>query len=181
MKKTVAIFLSLALIVATFGINLSVQASEINSNVVTFCDFENVTNGGSYVNYGTQKVMYDSIIDVVKNYVMPSGLFTNLIPTGNAVQNMRNTIIGDNMQRDDLHLNFNYARLLASCTWFKSLLPDADLSGILTDSTCRATLNAGVQDLAALGITTTADELGNLIIECAEAAIENPYEVTVGK
>ncbi len=129
-------------------------------------------------NYGTQEQMFSAIIDVVQNTVEPTGIYTKIIPNGTAVQNMRTTIVGDNMQRDGLHLNLNYARLLASCVWFKTLVPEADLSKILTDSTCLSTLRAGVSDLAALGITVSSEDLGKLIIKSVEAAVRNPYEVT---
>ena len=135
-------------------------------------------NSPQISNYGTQEKMFSAIIDVVQNTVEPTGIYTKIIPNGTAVQNMRTTIVGDNMQRDELHLNRNYGWLLASCVWFKTLIPEAELSGILTDPTCCATLNAGVSDLAALGITVSSEDLGKLIIKSVEAAIRNPYEVT---
>jgi len=125
-----------------------------------------------------QDYMYNSIIDVAQNVTMASGLYAGILPTGTAVQNMRTTPIGDNMNRDGLHIESNYGRLTNSLTWFKTLCPEADLNGILTNSTCLATLNSGVSYLATKGVTVTAQELGKYCIAAAEAAVENPYAVT---
>jgi len=131
------------------------------------------------VNYNNdQDYMYNSIINVAQNVTMPSGVYVGILPTGTAVQNMRTTPIGDNMNRDGLHIESYYGRLTNSLTWFKTLCPEADLNGILEDSTCLATLDSGVSSLAEKGVTVTAEELGKYCIEAAEAAVNNPYAVT---
>jgi len=126
----------------------------------------------------SQEVMYDAIINVAKTVTMPSGLYDKIIPTGTAVQNMRGTLVGDNMNRDALHLERSYARLTASLTWLKTLYPDANLNLILEDQACLQILEKGTQVLAEKGIMLSAVQLGRLSIDCANAAIKQPYEIT---
>ena len=42
-----------------------------------------------------------------------------LIPCGQAIQNARQTILGDTLCRDGYHLNYTYGRYTAACVWYE--------------------------------------------------------------
>ena len=44
-----------------------------------------------------------------------------VIPAGTAIQNGRNTLIGDNFTRDGYHLDLGIGRYTAASTWFEAL------------------------------------------------------------
>ena len=47
--------------------------------------------------------------------------FDLLVPAGTAVQNARTSFIADHYTRDGYHLNLDYGRFTAACTWFETL------------------------------------------------------------
>lgn len=47
--------------------------------------------------------------------------FQMLIPVGTAIQNARTSSIGDHFTRDGYHLNLDYGRFTAACTWYEKL------------------------------------------------------------
>lgn len=80
------------------------------------------THGG-FVYYGrNQKTMYDSIIEASKEVLAHHPEIKILIPCGTAIQNMRATSLGDTMNRDGFHLDYNIGRYTAACTWFEAIL-----------------------------------------------------------
>ncbi|MDO5571790.1 MAG: DUF4886 domain-containing protein [Bacteroidales bacterium] len=44
-----------------------------------------------------------------------------MVPSGTAVQNVRNTEIGDNLCRDGYHLDKRIGRFTAACAWFEAI------------------------------------------------------------
>lgn len=44
-----------------------------------------------------------------------------VIPSGTAIQNARNTSLGNDLTRDGYHLSLDKGRYIASCTWFEAL------------------------------------------------------------
>ncbi|MBR4547028.1 MAG: DUF4886 domain-containing protein, partial [Paludibacteraceae bacterium] len=61
-----------------------------------------------------QQVMWDSIQACTpKN--MP------VIPCGQAIQNARQTKLGDTLCRDGYHLNYVYGRYTAACVWYERI------------------------------------------------------------
>lgn len=60
--------------------------------------------------------MYNSIVDTVKTVVLPSGIFTDIIPIGTAIQNARTSFVGDNITRDGFHLSYDFGRYIAALT-----------------------------------------------------------------
>lgn len=73
-----------------------------------------------FANYGrSQSKMYDAIMEASKSVCDDYG-FT-VIPSGTAVQNLRNTFVGENLTRDGFHLNHTVGRYTAACTWYEAL------------------------------------------------------------
>lgn len=74
-----------------------------------------------FVNYNSsQKLMYDSISSVSRK-IAKSKDFDLIIPAGTAIQNLRTSSIGDHATRDGYHLELNYGRFTAACTWYEAL------------------------------------------------------------
>lgn len=143
----------------------------------TWAYSKDCTNSG-FKNYNNdQDTMYNAILEVAQHVLINYAADIEiLIPSGTAIQNMR-TAVGDYLNRDGYHLDYNYGRLTASITWFKTIT-GANLEGIETDERLLAVCEAGAETLATNGVTVTAEELLENCIASAEAAVENPYEVT---
>ncbi len=52
---------------------------------------------------------------VVQNWALP------VIPTGDVIQHLRPVLGEDKLHRDTFHLSYDYGRLAAAATWFKTL------------------------------------------------------------
>jgi hypothetical protein len=105
-----------------------------------------------------QTLMYHSIMDVSQNYILKHDVFTRIIPAGTAIQNLRNTEIGDNLTRDGYHLNV-YGRYVAGLMWFKSL------TGLSIDElTYRP--------------TNVTDQQMNLAIEAVNQAYQTKFQIS---
>ncbi len=66
-----------------------------------------------------QQEMWDSIQacteSLITNHQLP------IIPCGEAIQNARQTKLGDTLCRDGYHLNYVYGRYTAACVWYEIL------------------------------------------------------------
>lgn len=67
-----------------------------------------------------QEYMYESIVKASRKAAKKAGIKT-FVPSGTAVQNGRNSFIGDRFCRDGLHLTMDMGRYTAACTWFEAL------------------------------------------------------------
>lgn len=77
-----------------------------------------------FANYqNNQSIMYNSIAAASKK-VFKGGGFTYLIPAGTAVQNARTSSLGDHLTRDGYHLQLDYGRFTAACTWYEKLFKE---------------------------------------------------------
>lgn len=123
----------------------------------TWAYSENSTHEG-FLNYGReQETMYSAIVSASQRAVSEFGI-GRVIPSGTAIQNMRATSVGDNLNRDGFHLN-ELGRFTAACTWFEAIFEcDVRDNGYENRS-----LGACEQRLAKLA---------------SHAAVENPYSVT---
>lgn len=75
----------------------------------------------SFTNYSNdQMLMYNAIIDAA-NRVAQEAEVDLIIPVATAIQNGRTSSLGDTFCRDGFHLNLNYGRYTASCTWYEKL------------------------------------------------------------
>ena len=71
--------------------------------------------------YGSdQRAMYKAIVSASRE-VINNHKFTILIPSGTAIQNARESSMGDVFNRDGYHLELTYGRYTAACTWFESI------------------------------------------------------------
>lgn len=73
--------------------------------------------------HNSQTEMWDSI-QACTRYVMDimnKKLPSLLIPCGQAIQNARESKLGDTLCRDGYHLNYVYGRYTAACVWYEIL------------------------------------------------------------
>ena len=68
-----------------------------------------------------QATMYRKITDTVQQCILPSGLFSFLVPSGTAIQNARTSYIGDTLNRDNVHLTLDLGRYIAGLTLVHAL------------------------------------------------------------
>lgn len=124
----------------------------------TWAYAQNSTHGGFASYNKDQMQMYNGIIDASKK-VMKLMPFNLLVPSGTAIQNAR-TKLGDTLCRDGYHLNLNYGRYTASCTWYEAIFRE-DVIG----NTYKP--------------TKVTDEEAQIAQEAAHKAIKNPYKITI--
>lgn len=81
---------------------------------------QNSTHKG-FANYNNDQLeMYNGIINATKN-IDKSHIVTFVVPAGTAIQNARTSSLGDNYTRDGYHLQLDYGRFTAACTWYEEL------------------------------------------------------------
>jgi hypothetical protein len=109
-----------------------VNANKTNPNTKLYWHmtwaYSQFTEHSGFANYGNdQMTMYNAIVDLTKNCIVPSECFTGIIPAGTAVQNYRGKDINNaSIERDYItltdgyHLR-DYAEVLAAMTWLRTL------------------------------------------------------------
>lgn len=126
--------------------------------------YQQTSNHGEFYKYNNdQVIMYNQIVNSVKNKIIPSSNIDFIIPAGTAIQNIRTSIIGDNLTLDGYHLNAK-GRYAVGLMWLKTI------TGTLVDNI------SWVPEVA--GIT---DEYLEIIKESVNNAANTPYEVTLSK
>lgn len=86
----------------------------------TWAYAQNSTHTG-FSGYGNnQTTMFNAIIDATNRVAQQTGIDV-IIPAGTAIQNGRTSSLGDTFCRDGYHLDLNYGRYTASCTWYEKL------------------------------------------------------------
>ena len=71
---------------------------------------------------GDPLTMFRNIVRAVQARVLPSGAFTTLIPAGTAIQNARSSpLVGDTLNRDEVHLSLGLGRYIAGLTFVHAL------------------------------------------------------------
>lgn len=79
------------------------------------------SNHSQFQNYEKdQSVMYQAIMGVSTELILRHETFKQIIPSGTAIQNVRNSLVGDNVTRDGYHLN-SYGRYVAGLMWFRMI------------------------------------------------------------
>lgn len=110
--------------------------------------------------YGkSQMNMYVSILEAVSEAMSKHPQLTVLIPSGTAIQNARTSSMGDVFTRDGFHLDFNYGRYAAACTWF------AAVTGL------RASDNSWKPG-------TVDEETARICRKAADLAVDEPFKVS---
>ncbi len=76
----------------------------------------------SFPNYDkSQQKMYNMIIDVMKECIIPEERFELYIPCMTSIQNARTSFLGDTLTRDGYHLDYYIGRYIAGLTWLSAI------------------------------------------------------------
>lgn len=102
-----------------------VMPRAVNENVKflyhqTWAYAQNSTHSGFAYYDNDQSTMYEAIVDAVER-AKSLVKIDAVVPAGTAIQNVRTSIIGDNLTSDGYHLNANIGRYTAACVWFEVL------------------------------------------------------------
>lgn len=82
--------------------------------------YQQGANHSGFANYNNdQMTMYNAIVDAVWKAADLRD-FDKIVPAGTAIQNGRATRLGDNFNRDGVHLN-SLGQYTASCTWLEAV------------------------------------------------------------
>ena len=121
-----------------------------------------------FISFGCdQMAMYQSILDATQEHIIPRTDFTTFSPTGTAIQNARTSYFGDTLTKDTYHLN-NLGRAIAGYTLWAALTGKP-----ITE------VNLGkVSSYDISGVLELTDQDRQVIIECVNNALANPWEVT---
>lgn len=86
--------------------------------------YQHDSNHEGFANYNHDQLnMYEAIADVSKK-LSELGVFKYIIPAGTAIQNARTSSLGDHLTRDGYHLQLDYGRFTAACTWYETLFQE---------------------------------------------------------
>ncbi len=114
----------------------------------------------AFPNYGKdQMLMYKGIVDASRQSMTNHPEISLLIPSGTAIQNGRTSSIGDEWDRDGYHLNTDYGRFAAACTWYETISGN----------------NVIENGWKPANVTT---DQASIAKNAAHHAVLNPYEVT---
>lgn len=76
----------------------------------------------SFASYNKdQMTMYNAIVNAAQEKALSCAEITSVVPTGTAIQNLRSSYLGDTLNRDGLHLSWDYGRYTAALTWYAAL------------------------------------------------------------
>lgn len=125
---------------------------------VTWAYAQSSTHAG-FANYeNNQFTMYQAIIDAAKRTAAENNIRI-IVPSGTAIQNGRTSCLGDTFCRDGYHLELNYGRYTASCTWYEMLFNKSVVGNEYVPS----------------NITPLQAKIAQL---SAHYAVKNPWEIT---
>ena len=130
--------------------------------------------------YGMEKALEDwekinTVVVLTSNYGIDM-----IIPTGTTMQNARaielNTPHG--LTRDGKHLAYGVGRYLAACTWFEALI--APVYGVtVVGNTAVHAITESEQASSTYEAVPVTDENRTLCQQCAAAAVNSPFEITI--
>ena len=146
-----------------------VQSVQTNPNAVygyhqTWAYSRESTHGG-FANYDNrQEVMYNSICSAVQYALQHHPELKFVAPAGTAIQNVRTTYLGDNMNRDGYHLDLQMGRYTAACVWLETLTGISPVGFSYRPQ--------GMDFLAAHTCQVAAHEAVNCPFECTDLSAE---------
>ena len=120
-----------------------------------------------------QMDMYQTIVDITKDKVLPRKDFDRILPTGTVIQNARTSAFGDHLCRDTFHLN-NYGGILAAYGMY-AVLTGQELTQIHLDAVAASKNGIGGAEQILVPLTENQKAI---IIESVNNAIKNPFAVT---
>ena len=118
--------------------------------------------------HSDQELMYQTLVDVLKDKIVPRTDFHAIIPSGTAIQNARTSFFGDKLTRDTYHLN-NLGRVISGYTLF-SVITGKKLTSI--------NLNEPIMCTDDRTPIILLDEDKDVIMEAVNNAIASPFEIT---
>ena len=131
----------------------------------------------NFVDYGSDQItMYNAIVDASTTFASVDKRIELVIPNGTAVQNLREKV-GDVVTRDQFHMNQSYGRIMLALTWIKTIT-GKNIEVVKNNEEIMEIINTGVSDLAERGVTVTADQLIDYVIQSANDAVANPSSIT---
>lgn len=85
--------------------------------------FQSDYSGSSFETYYNrdQMKMYNDVVDVTLNIVLPTRAFGDSIPADAAVQDLRTSYMGDTITRDGYHMSYNIGRYLIALLWVRQI------------------------------------------------------------
>lgn len=103
----------------------------------------------SFNNYGKdQMTMYNAITSATSQVMAAYGDLKFIAPSGTAIQNGRNSYLGDTFNRDGTHLEVTYGRYTAACTWFETISGQSVVGNSYAPATVDNTQKAIAQNAA---------------------------------
>ncbi len=110
---------------------------------------------------GDEMLMYNSIVDCVKDIVVPSNKFVSVVPVGTAVMNARTSRLKTQVhQEDGSHLSEDVGYYVGAFTWFMHIT------------------GMSPYDFGYRIPNPSINENIDVFIECAQNAIDDPYQIT---
>lgn len=116
-----------------------------------------------------QMKMYNGLVEVQNQFVVPNKDISAIIPTGTTIQNARTSYIGDHLTKDGMHLN-TLGKVFAGYTLF-STLTGREVTEIKLDQITKEMAH----DSEALTLTESDKQV---IVEAVNNAVKNPHAVT---
>ncbi len=115
-----------------------------------------------FANYDYDQIkMYEAIVNAVEENAVNHPDVSFVIPSGTAIQNARNTSLGDTLCRDGFHLELGYGRYLAGLTWIHKITGQP------------------IDDVTYIPDGAFNEDTLEILKKCAKDAVNNPFEVTV--
>lgn len=98
------------------------QVKSINPHVrfgfhQTWAYAQNVKHPGFAKYKKDQMTMYKAVVKTIKKMMAKHPEISFIVPSGTAIQNVRNTSVGDHVNRDGFHLNHTIGRYTVACVW----------------------------------------------------------------
>lgn len=122
--------------------------------------YQQDTTHPGFINYSNNQLeMYYSIINSVKNKILPNKDFEIIIPNATSVQNTRTSILGDTITRDGFHMSYDLGRFLTGLMFFKQLT-NIEIDNI---EYCPESIS---------------EEVKQICIKAVNNAYEKPFEIT---
>lgn len=130
--------------------------------------YQQNSSHGDFAKYDkSQAKMYSMICSTVQDQIQTNEEIEIISPTGTAIQNARESYLGDKLTRDGYHLTYTYGRFIAGCTFFSSL------TGIGVDKITYYPTNKDAQ----LGLVMNSLDF-SLIKESIKNALKTPFKTT---
>lgn len=120
-----------------------------------------------------QMDMYNAIVEITKEKLVPRSDFDRIIPTGTVIQNARTSAFGDTLCKDTFHLN-NYGGILAAYGVY-AVVTGQELTQINLDAVAACANGIGGAEKILVPLT---DNQKAIIIESVNNAVNNPFTVT---